>query len=305
MTSAWAAPLHIPPDPLLLLGTAQENGTTLLSVRGKYSSHIRFVDVQTGELKHQVWLPPETVLTIRPALSGDGKKMALLLSPDTKGNARVVVLDSHHPVLDEAVILVGGLDKTAFLSLNHDGTRLAAGNKNGYVQLWDTEKGQRLVTIPTDTGREPLSVQWGGEMMATFFRGQTKTRLFSTKTGQSLMTLSGVGTGLLSADGLSFWATRGRWFSVKDGKEQATQAVLKGTSGVLGQSNDGKLILVRRSGLDAQGREWLDLREVATGHVLGSVTRIPDGNPELLTPDGSALVGGDGLGGIRVLPFAQ
>lgn len=119
------------------------------------------------------------------------------------------------------------------------------------------------------------------------------------------MTLSGVGTGLLSADGLSFWATRGRWFSVKDGKEQAAQAVLKGTSGVLGQSNDGKLILVRRSGLDAQGREWLDLREVATGHVLGSVTRIPDGNPELLTPDGSALVGGDGLGGIRVLPFAQ
>lgn len=302
-----AAPIQIPPDPLILLGTLSQDNKSIAVLHGKYSSHIRMVDTQTGEQKHETWLPAEALLTIRPALSGDGQKIAFVLGPDDKGNTRVAVVSAKNPTLENAVILTGGLQQTILLALNHDGSRLATGNQNGYAQLWDVSKATRLTTILSDTKREPAHLLFGKEdntdVFAAIFKGQTRTRIFHAQTGELLITLSGVGTGAFSPTNTGFLATRGRFISLKDGKELPQPPYLKETSGVIDHTADGTQILVRRNDLDSQGREWLELREVASGKILGTLTRIPDGNPEFLSADGLALLTGDGQGGIRILPL--
>ncbi|WP_291425806.1 hypothetical protein [Deinococcus sp.] len=306
---------HIPPDPLMLVGVAQEaapsNGIAVL--RGRYSAHVRVVDATTGEQRREFWLPPEVVQTVPPALSADGRRLAVMLTPDPATqtprvglvNAAVGSRPGAEPPL-AMVLMSPGLRGTINLALNGDGSRLAAGNKNGYVQLWDAQAATRLTTIQSETKLEPSALNFSpdGTLFAPIFRGQTKTRIFDAASGQPKLTLRGVGLGQFTADSQGFLATRARLISLRDGKEQPQPAYLKGTAGVIGYSTDGSRVLVRNAAADTQGREWLELREVTTGRVLGTMSRITDGMPEFLSPDGTSLIGGDGEGGVRIVPLA-
>lgn len=306
---------RIPPDPLVIIGVGQDLPASagVVALRGRYSTHVRIVDATTGEQKREIWLPPEIQHSVPPALSGDGKWLAVALTPDPASSTpRVGILNvsaSNKP--DEAkpfamILMSAGLKGTSLLALSRDGSRLAAGNKNGYVQLWDAQGATRLTTIQSDTKLEPNALNFSpdGTLFAPMFRGQTKTRIFDSKTGQLKTTLGGVGVGQFSPDGRGFLASRGRLVSLADGKEQQQPLYLKGASGVIGYSADGTRILIRRTESDAQGRDWLELRETLLGRTLGAITRISDGWPEFLSPDGTALIGGDGQGGVRILPIA-
>lgn len=306
---------RIPPDPLMVMGVGQDLQTSagVAALRGRYSTHMRMVDAATGEQKFDIFLPPEIQYNVPPALSGDGKWLAVALTPDpASGTPRVGILNvavSNKPDQDKSISMIlmsPGLKGTTLLALNRDGTRLAAGNKNGYVQLWDALAATRLTTIQSDTKLEPNALNFSpdGNLFAPMFRGQTQTRIFDSKTGELKTTLRGVGVGQFSPDGRGFLASRGRLVSLADGKEQQQPLYLKGAGGIIGYSTDGTRILVRRATTDAQGREWLELRETLLGRTLGAITRISDGWPEYLSPDGTALIGGDGQGGVRILPIA-
>ena len=306
---------HIPPDPLVIIGVAQEAspGGGIAVVHGRYSSHVRVVDASTGEQRREFWLPPEVVQTVPPALSADGRRLAVLLTPDPATQTpRVGIVNSavgsrpgFEPPL-AMVLMSPGLRGTISLALSPDGSRLAAGNKNGYVQLWDAQAAARLTTIQSDTKLEPSALNFSpdGTLFAPIFRGQTKTRVFDALSAQPRLTLRGVGLGRFAADSKGFLGTHGRLISLRDGKEQPQPPYLRGSAGVIGYSNDGARALVRNETADAQGREWLELRDVATGRVLGTMSRISDGLPEFLSPDGTSLIGGDSEGGVRIVPLA-
>lgn len=308
---------RILPDPLVIIGVAQEtpNSNGLVVLRGRYSTHLRIVDAATGELRRELWLPADVIHSIPPALSRDGKWLALMLTPDSQsGWARVGIVNltssgkPDQPTGTTKTFTSPGLRGTTMLALNQDGTRLAAGNHNGYVQLWDVAEAKRLTTINSETKLEPSALTFtpDGTLFAPIFRGQTKTRLFTTQTGELKNTLAGVGFGQFGPDSKTFIASRGRLIALDTAKEQPADSAtyLKGQSGIIGFSMDGQRVLVKRAGTDSQGREWLELREVATGRTLGAITRISDGWPEFLSPDGTSLIGGDGQGGVRILPIA-
>ncbi|GAA5514676.1 hypothetical protein Dcar01_03432 [Deinococcus carri] len=357
---ARAAPgeTRVPPDPLVLIGVAQEGqlGTAvggLAAVRGRYSAHVRLLDAVTGEVRREVFLPPEVQLNVAPALSRDGRWLAVALTPDPVTRAgRVGVLSTFPPQPGlvqpssaqpasaqpgpvpsgaapagpalpssaplspaqpgplppgfQKVLSAGGLIGTLLLAFSPDGTRLAAGNRSGYAQLWDWQAGRRVTTVSSESGREPSRLEFSPDsrLFAPIFRGQTRTRLFDVPTGALRTTLGGVGYGTFTPDSRGLLASRGRLITLPEGREAPTPPYLIGTSGVIGFSADGTRVLVRRTGVDVQGREWLELREVATGRTLGALTRVWDGWPEALSPDGTTLLGGDGEGGIRLLPLA-
>ncbi|MFC3862121.1 WD40 repeat domain-containing protein [Deinococcus antarcticus] len=308
---------RILPDPLVVLGVVQETPNTsgLIVVRNRYSTHLRLVDGSTGELRRELWLPAEVIHSIAPALSRDGKWLALVMTPDPQsGWTRVGIINltssgkPDQPTGTTRTLASPGLKGTTMLALNADGSRLAAGNRNGYVQLWDTQEAKRLATITSDTKLEPSALHFtpDGKLFAPMFRGQTKTRLFNTLDGTLKNTLAGVGVGQFGPDSQGFLASRGRVIDLASGKELPAEngAFLKGIGGIVGFSMDGTRALVKRSGADTQGREWLEIREVASGRTLGALTRISDGYPEFLSPDGTSLIGGDGQGGVRILPIA-
>jgi len=324
---------HVPPDPLILVGVAPgalpgQPGapvTGLVAVRGRYSSHIRLLDAITGEQRREVFLPPEVLLNVPPALSSDGRWLAVALTPDPVTRlGRVGLLSTFPPVPPapglgtpppgpaparvgfQKVLGGGGLTGTVSLKFSPDSTRLVAANRMGYVQLWDWQAGRRVSTVTSPVGTEPTGLEFSPDsrLFAPMFRGQTRTRVFDTRTGELRATLNGVGYGTFTPDSRGLLASRGRLVGLPDGRELPSPAYLLGVSGVIGFSADGTRVLVRRTGVDVQGREWLELRDVVTGRTLGALTRVWDGWPEALSPDGTTLIGGDGEGGIRLLPLA-
>lgn len=312
-----ASETRVPPDPLVLVGVApqalpgQPGGavTGVVAVRGRYSSHVRLLDPTTGEARREVFLPPEVRLDVAPALSADGKWLAVALTPDPFTKAGRVGILSTYPTTGggfQKVISAGGLTGTLSLEFSPDGTRLAAGNRSGYAQLWEWATGRRVTTVPSETGYEPASLEFSPDsrLFAPIFRAQTRTRIFDARSGELRATLRGVGYGTFTPDSRGLLASRGRLVLLEGGKEAPPPPYLAGTNGVIGFSADGTRVLVRRTGVDVQGREWLELREVATGRTLGALTRVWDGWPEALSPDGTTLIGGDGEGGIRLLPLA-
>ncbi|EYB67167.1 hypothetical protein DEIPH_ctg050orf0016 [Deinococcus phoenicis] len=316
---AQAAPgeTRVPPDPLVLVGVAPRvlpgpPGTpaaSIVAVRGRYSSHVRLLDAVTGEARREVFFPPEVQLDIPPALSADGRWLAVVLTPDPvtrAGRVGIVSTSPATPPVFQKVLSAGGLNGTLSLAFGPDGTMLAAGNRSGYAQLWEWPTGRRVATVTSESGHEPSRLEFSpdGRLFAPIFRGQTRTRVFDARTGELRMTLGGVGYGTFTPDGAGFLASRGRLIALPGGREAPTPPYLVGTSGVIGFSADGTRVLVRRTGVDVQGREWLELREVATGRTLGALTRVWDGWPEALSPDGTTLIGGDGEGGVRLLPLA-
>ncbi|MFC5847453.1 WD40 repeat domain-containing protein [Deinococcus petrolearius] len=335
--------IRIAPDPLLIIGVAQESAPPvpalpargasvggapapvspaapaaggLVAVRGQYSLHVRLLDVSTGELRRSVWLPSETDLRVPPALSGDGRWLAVLLTPDAvTREGRVAVVSTVQGVATRGpqplppggwTVRSGGLDGTQSLALSRDGMRLAAGNRNGYAQLWDWQAGKRIVTVQSENRSEPAALLFSPDsrLFAPMFRGQVRTRIYDARSGELKITLRGVGVGTFAPDSLGFLGSRGRLISLATGREVTPPAYLSGSAGALGFSLDGRRALVRGALTDMQGRDWLELRDTASGRTVGTLTRIADGYPEFLSPDGTSLLGGDGQGGVRVLPIA-
>ena len=288
----------------------------LVAVRGQYSLHVRLLDASTGELRRELWLPSETDLRVPPALSGDGRWLAAALTPDPQTReGRVAILSTVQggatrgplPLAPGGwTVRSGGLDGTQSLALSRDGMRLAAGNRNGYAQLWDWQAGKRIATIQSENRSEPAALLFSPDsrLFAPMFRGQVRTRIFDARTGDLRTTLSGVGVGTFSPDSLGFLGSRGRLVSLATGREVTPPAYLSGSAGTLGFSMDGRRVLVRGLATDGLGRDWLELRDAASGRTVGTLTRIADGYPEFLSPDGTSLLGGDGQGGVRILPIA-
>lgn len=316
---AQAAPgeTRVPPDPLVLVGVAPgilsgPPGTGiagLVAVRGRYSSQVRLLDATTGEARRTVLLPPEVRLDVPPALSADGRWLAVVLTPDPLTQAgRVGILSTFATTTPgfQKLLVAGGLSGTLNLAFSPDGSRLAAGNRGGYAQLWDWAGARRVTTVTSESRYEPGRLEFSPDsrLFAPIFRAQTRTRIYDAVSGELRVTLGGVGYGSFTPDSGGLLASRGRLITLPGGREAPTPPYLLGSSGVIGFSTDGSRVLVRRSGVDAQGREWLELREVATGRTLGALTRVWDGGPEALSPDGTTLIGGDGEGGIRLLPLA-
>ncbi|GAA5514678.1 hypothetical protein Dcar01_03434 [Deinococcus carri] len=274
--SAQAAPSAlIPPEPLELVGIAPDAApgqpgapvTGVLAVRAYGGSTVKLYDAATARQRREVLLPPEVVLTVPPALSPDGKWLAVALTPDPDTREGRVGILSTFPVFPPAfrvVLKSEGLRGSRNFAFSPDGTRLAVGNRDGYVQLWDWQAGQRLNTVKSTIDPDWLSFSPDGRFFTPHFRGQTATQLLDGHTGAPVNTLRGVGYGMFTPDG-HFIASGGRYLSLPSGEKVTSPAYLKGGVTVQGYSRDGKRVLVQlptpastpRPHLTfARGRRW-------------------------------------------------
>lgn len=175
-----------------------------------------------------------------------------------------------------------------------DGRRVASGNEDGKVRVWDAGTGELLQTLTGHTGWAlGLAISPDGAILASGDASANRScecavRLWDLATGQSLRTLSGHTAGVwsvaFSPDGLTLasgsWDGTVRLWQVTSGEALAT---LKHGGHVLSVafSPDGRLLA--SSGTDYTIRIWdassgalLRTLEGPTGNV-GYVAFSPDG----------------------------
>ena len=94
------------------------------------------------------------------------------------------------PVPDELIGMLGDNNSVLVLAFSPDGTRLASGNKDTTVQLWDTTSNHAPVTLRKHTGwPTDLAFSPDGKLLASGGTDNTVI-LWDTVTGESLATFS-------------------------------------------------------------------------------------------------------------------
>lgn len=245
-----ASPRQIPPEPLDLVGIAPdalpgEPGAPVvgvIAVRAAGGSVVRLYDAATARPRREVRLPPDADLFVPPALSPDGRWLAVALTPDPVTREGRVGILSTFPAT-RVVLRSPGLRDVVNFVFSPDGTRLGVGNRNSYAQLWDWRAGRRLNTVKARNNPSQLSFSPDGRFFTPQFRGQTSTQLLDGQTGELLNTLRGVGYGTFTPDG-HYIASGGRYLKLPSGQPVPPPASLRGGVTVRGFSRDGTRVLV-------------------------------------------------------------
>lgn len=270
----------------------------LLAVRGAGTGTVQLYDAVSGQLRRTVRLPPEVLVNVPPAISPDGRWLAVAIQTDAAtGEGRIGLLSTTDPVY-RFFLKSAGLSGTTALAFSPDGTRLAAGNRNGYAQLWNLDTRERLSTVKGQG--PPLSLEFSpdGKLFLPRFPGQKGSTLVSVSGGQPLAVLVD-GAGTLAVPGLLVGAG-GRALALPSGTPTPLPAYLAGGAVLAGFDRSRSRALVQLP----VGPEWLalELRDVLTGRALGQwVLPAAFATAPRLLPSGQHALIGDGAGGLRLL----
>ena len=270
----------------------------LLAVRGAGTGTVQLYDAASGQLRRTVRLPPEVLANVPPAISPDGRWLAVSIQTDAAtGEGRIGLLSTTDPVY-RFFLKSAGLSGTTVLAFSPDGTRLAAGNRNGYAQLWNLDTRERLSTVKGKGVPLDLAFSPDGKLFLPHFLGQKSATLISASTGQPLGALVD-GSGELAVPGLLVGAG-GRALALPSGTPTPLPAYLAGGAVLAGFDRQRTRVLVQLP----VGPEWLvlELRDVLTGAPLGQwVLPAAFANAPRLLPSGQHALIGDGAGGLRLL----
>ena len=270
----------------------------LLAVRGAGTGTVQLYDAASGQLRRTVRLPPEVLANVPPAISPDGRWLAVSIQTDAAtGEGRIGLLSTTDPVY-RFFLKSAGLSGTAALAFSPDGTRLATSNRNGYAQLWNLDTRERLSTVKGPGTPLALNFSPDGKLFLPLFPGQKGATLVSVGTGQPLGALVD-GAGALAVPGLLVGAG-GRALALPSGTPTPLPAYLAGGAVLAGFDRARARALVQ---LPA-GPEWLvlELRDVLTGRALGQwVLPAAFATAPRLLPSGEHALIGDGAGGLRLL----
>ena len=288
--------LGVAPD--ALAGTPGNPQGAFLAVREVGGNAVELYDAASGQLRRTVRLPPEVLLNVAPAISPDGRWLAVAIQTEAAtGEGRLGLLSTTDPVY-RFFLKSAGLSGTSALAFSPDGTRLAVGNRNGYAQLWNLDTRERLSTVKGKGVPLDLAFSPDGKLFLPHFLGQKSATLISASTGQPLGALVD-GSGDLAVPGLLVGAG-GRALALPSGTPTPLPAYLAGGAVLAGFDRQRTRALVQLP----VGPEWLvlELRDVLTGAPLGQwVLPAAFANAPRLLPSGQHALIGDGAGGLRLL----
>lgn len=289
-TQVAAAPqVVIPREKMELIGVATVNKdgkkTSLMAVRSTGGSVIRFYDLN-GKLERSLSLPPEVMLSVRPALSPDGQWLAVALDPDQSNReARVGVLSTSAPVYN-VIFKDSGLQGTTTFAFNGSNTRLIIGNRNSYVQTWDIQNSKRLNTVMGKGPVQTIRFSPDGELFVPYFAQGKDTVMVSANTGVVKGTLPGAfpGSARPLMGGMVFLGP-GKVRSIVDGQLMPLPAFLIEGATPVSFDDNGQTVIVQ-----LPRSLTFERREVMTGEASGGFTLKTPGAVQL-SPDGrQALV---------------
>jgi|GEM_PF-3543250 len=279
------------------------DGKRLVSVTGwpRGDGTIRIWDIESGRELHRIPVGPINCDCVTLTPSGD-----TIIAGFTDGTVRLYEWNSE----TEMVRLSGEFDITCVAAAPF-GRRIAVGDINGRVRVWDPATGRVQLTIFAHAQRHCRAVAFSpdGKLIATAGL-DSRVRTWDASTGQMLTeTLNGAGAwGLAFADSgqklltsgieVAVWDASGRrQFDLRDGKPPSTR-YLKAVA----VSRDGTAVAA--CGLDGLFRVWdfrttrLRYRASADIGALFAVAFTPDGK-YLLTGGGAVFRNGDCAPGNR------
>lgn len=303
----------IPPEPLEVVGVApyalpEQGGggvSGILAVRARSSAVVKLYDAASGKLRRELRLPPDAQVSVPPAISPDGRWLAVTLTPDlTSREGRISVIPTLEASSAYSVTLKSpGLSGSVALAFGPDSTRLAVGNTSGYAQLWAWRSGERLGTYRHTQGGAPqrLSFSPDGRFFTPFFNNQKAAQVVDASSGRVLATVPGVGSAEYTAGGDFLLA--GRSLKLPSGETAPLPVYLLGGVKLLGYDSRRERALVQLP-LVTQGDPsvTVELREIATGKPLAR--QVLDGawlGSLTLLPDGQHAYALDAGGGLRLL----
>lgn len=289
--------IGVAPD--ALPGRAGDPITGIVAVRAVGGTVVRLYDAGTGRMRREVRLPSEVLPNVTPAISPDGKWLAVALDNDKlTGDGLVGFFSTFQKPVYNFFLRSPGLRDSVGFAFSPDGTRLAVANKNSYVQLWNLGTRERLTTVKGSYPPEGLFFSTDGSTFMPRFRGQKQTTLIETATGRTLTTLP-----LPQADlmpGGLLVAPGGRTVQVPGGTPLPLPAYLAGGAVTAGFDRTAGRVLVTLPLPTQPNVTTLELREVMTGTVLARHV-LPDVESVRLMPDGEHALLRDGAGGLRLL----
>lgn len=174
-----------------------EDGRTLISL-GKSRVTISRLDVKTGkrtenklgERPGYVHLETYALVPDKVAIGMDNGNIELWDTATGKKLSTIRENVEKLPVPDELIGMMGDNNSVLVLAFSPDGTRLASGNKDTTVQLWDTTPNHAPVTLRKHTGwPTALAFSPDGKLLASGGTDNTVI-LWDTVTGESLATFS-------------------------------------------------------------------------------------------------------------------
>lgn len=284
-------------EPLEVLGVAETAG--LFAVRAVGGSIVKLYDAGSGRLVREVRLQSEVLLSVPPAITPDGRWLAVALTPDpATREGRLGLFSTTDPVYG-FFLRSAGLRDSVSLAISPDGTRLAVGNRNNYVQLWNLSTRQRMNTLKAATEPRALTFSPDGRYFMPQFRGQKTTQLLLAAGGEPARSLPVTGGQFAVADLLV--AGPGRALSLSTGAAVPLPAYLAGGATLHGFDRGARRALVTVPGTE-QGVVFLELRDVLSGASLArqAVPALFALSPRLMPGGNHALIG-DGAGGLRLL----
>lgn len=296
-----AAPLtnliDLPAEPQEVIGVAADalpgrEGdpiTGILAVRAVGGTVVRLFDAGTGRLRREVKLPPEVIHDVTPAISPDGKWLAVAIETERSSRDGMIGLFSTFPTPQyRGFIRTPGLRGTIGFAFSPDGKRLAVANQYSYMQLWDTESRERLTTLKGNFPPEAMTFSPDSKLLMPRFRGQKDTFVLSAADGKTVATLP-VASGELLPGGI-FVTPEGRALLLENGTPLPLPAYLAGGATPAGFDRTGTRVLVTLPPLPSQpNATTVELREVMTGTVLARQVLL-DAKRVRLMPSGEQIL---------------
>lgn len=308
-----AAPLtnliDLPAEPQEVIGVAADalpgrEGdpiTGILAVRAVGGTVVRLFDAGTGKLRREVRLPPEVIASVTPAISPDGKWLAVALETERSSHDGMIGLFSTFPTPQyRGFMRTPGLRGTIGFAFSPDGKRLAVANQYSYIQLWNTETKERLTTLKGNFPPEAMTFSPDNKLLMPRFKGQKDTFVLSAADGKPVATLP-VASGELLPGGI-FVAPEGRALLLEGSTPLPLPlpAYLAGGASPAGFDCTGKRVLVTLPPLPSQpNATTVELREVMTGTVLARQVLL-DVKGVRLMPSGEQILL-EGTAGLRLL----
>src|SRR5215475_329706 len=108
--------------------------------------------------------------------------------------AAVMLAGGHRPSMG----LTGSGAGVASVAFSPDSKIIAAADEDGFIYLWQTASGQRVITLrsPGDAAVDAIAFSPDGQLLAAGGSRGGRTYLWSTATGRRIATLPGHANGL-------------------------------------------------------------------------------------------------------------